>query len=151
MSETWVTTAWRCANKSCANIEQQQSTCCITREDCCAVNKNVVNTATQQHWNASLTELGKWWHNKIITSWWSHCDAVMTLKNQHMKEKIVVKTRRLSCWNDDVWMVWPLSKPDKAVKYICEFLKSCTLSSLEISFIINEIMSLSSHHNSSIV
>ena len=45
-------------------------------------------------------------------------------------------------------MVQLLSKPDKAVKYICEFLKSCPSSFLKISFIINETMSLSSHHNS---
>ena len=123
----------------------------LWRESCCAVNKSVVNTAAQQHWNASLTELEKQRHSDVITSWWDHHNAVMMLKNQCMKEEIVVKTRRLSHWDGDIWMVWSLSKSDKAVKYICEFLKSCTSSFLEISFIINEIMSLFSHHSSSIV
>ena len=162
ISNTYMTMMWSCTNKRYTNKYQQWETWCIQelkrvveeklqRESCCAVNKSVVNITAQQHWNANLIKLGKQRHSKIVTSWWSHHDAVMMLKNQCMKEKIVVKTRRSSCWNGNVWMTQPLSKSDKAIKYICEFLKSCTSSFLEISFIINETMSLFSHHNSLIV
>ena len=35
MSEAWVMMTWRCANESCANIEQQWSTCHVCKvEDC---------------------------------------------------------------------------------------------------------------------
>ena len=104
ISNTYVMTMWSCTNEKYTKNKQwwrawhayKVEDCrrkMLQRRICCVINKNIVNISTQQHWNVNLTELRTWRNNKIITPWWSHYNAVMMLKNQCTKEKIVVKTK----------------------------------------------------------